>query len=88
MHGSSPAADLPVRCETQRHCCSLWSLRPLEGALWHGAHPAHAPGDRDLLRQCEAQRQDLLDGMRHEIQDEAEHQKESASNAFWSKEKH
>ncbi len=43
------------------------------------------PKLKEELKAKNERRRQALDGMRYEIQDEAEHRKESASNHFWSK---
>lgn len=45
------------------------------------------PKAREELKAKNERRRQALEGMRHEIRDEALHQKKSGSNSFWSKEK-
>jgi small acid-soluble spore protein (thioredoxin-like protein) len=45
------------------------------------------PKAKEDLKDKNERRRHALDGMRHEIKDEAEHQKKSKANEFWSKEK-
>ena len=45
------------------------------------------PKLKEELQAKNERRRQALDGMRHEIRDEAEHRKESAANHFWSKQK-